>query len=274
MTSSILGLIMDKVNLKIGEVVKARREEMGLSQEGLADKLDLQRPAISQIESGQRKVSADELVKLSKTLNLSMGHLVGLEQEPHVTLEKAGPSSQTTEEPGIRINVPQKNLAKFREVLLYILSRVGSKPNIGETALYKLLYFIDFDFYEQYEEQMIGATYIRNNYGPTPVEFKKIVDRMIDSKEMEKVKSQYFAFPQTKYLPLRSPDLSKLNARELEVIDKVLDKLSDKNASQLSEYSHRDVPWMTAKEGGKIEYESVFYRTPEYSVRQYGDDIS
>ena len=24
----------------------------------------------------------------------------------------------------------------------------------------------------------------------------------------------------------------------------------------------------------KLEYESVFYRTPEYSVRQYGDDIS
>jgi uncharacterized phage-associated protein len=97
---------------------------------------------------------------------------------------------------------------------------------------------------------------------------------MIDNKEIEKVKSQYFAFPQTKYLPLRPPDLSKLNAQELEVIDKVLDKLSDKNATQISEYSHRDVPWMTAIEGGKIEYESVFYRTPEYSVRQYGDDIS
>lgn len=264
---------MDKVNLKIGEMVKTRREEMCLSQEDLADKLDLPRPAISQIESGQRKVSADELVKLSKTLNLSMGHLVGLEQEPQVTLEKSDVVPEKTEVPGIRISVPQKNITKFREVLLYILSKVGSKPNIGETALYKLLYFIDFDFYEQYEEQLIGATYIRNNYGPTPVEFKKIVDRMVDGKQIERVKSQYFAFPQTKYLPLRSPDLSKLNARELEVIDKVLDKLSDKNANQLSEYSHQDVPWMTAKEGGKIEYESVFYRTPGYSVRQYDADI-
>jgi len=36
--------------------------------------------------------------------------------------------------------------------------------------------------------------------------------------------------------------LSKLNARELSVIDDVLNKLTDMNASQLSEYSHKDVP--------------------------------
>jgi len=266
---------MDKINIKIGEIVKRRREEMDLSQEGLAGRMHLQRPAVSQIESGQRKVSAEELLNLSQILNLSMGQLMGIEKAPEVVISstphKRPPKKS---EPALRINVPQKNLAKFREVLLYILGKVGSKPNIGETALYKLLYFIDFDFFEKYEEQFIGATYIRNHHGPTPVEFKKIIDRMIADKEIEKVKSQYFNFEQKKYLPLRNPDLSNLSARELDVIDKVLDKLSDKNAAQMSDYSHRDVPWLTAKEGGKIEYESVFYRTPEYSVRQYGDDIS
>ena len=41
------------------------------------------------------------------------------------------------------------------------------------------------------------------------------------------------------------------------------------NASQISAYSHNDVPWMTTKDGEAIEYESVFYRTPPYSVRAY-----
>lgn len=265
---------MDKINLKIGEAVKARREEMSLSQEDLADKLNLPRPAISQIESGQRKVSAEELLHLSKILNLSMGQLMGQEELPHVTLDSSPTHKPLkTEEPKMRISVPQKNLAKFQEVLLYVLNKVGSKYNVGETVLYKLLYFIDFDFYEKYEEQLIGATYIKNHHGPTPVEFKKIIERMIENKRIERVKSQYFNFLQTKYLPRQSADLSKLSATEKEVIDKVLERLSDMNATQISEYSHRDVPWMTAKEGGKIEYESVFYRTPEYSVRQYGDDI-
>jgi hypothetical protein len=64
----------------------------------------------------------------------------------------------------IRIDVPQKNLKKFKEVLLYILEKVGGKPNVGMTVLYKLLYFIDFDYYEKFEEQLIGATYIKNHF--------------------------------------------------------------------------------------------------------------
>jgi uncharacterized phage-associated protein len=149
-----------------------------------------------------------------------------------------------------------------------MLNKVGSKPNIGETVLYKLLYFTDFDFYEKYEEQLIGATYIKNYYGPTPVEFEKIVAEIMD-KEIIKVKSKYYDYPQRKYLPLRKADLSKLRANEIEVIDKVLDKLSDMNAKQISDYSHDDVPWLTTKDNEVIEYESVFYRTPIYSVREY-----
>jgi uncharacterized phage-associated protein len=176
-------------------------------------------------------------------------------------------------QPQIRINVPQKNLEKFKEIFLYILNKVGSKPNIGETVIYKLLYFIDFDFYEKYEEQLIGATYIKNHYGPTPIEFKKIIEKLIDNKEIIKVANDYFKYPQTKYLPLKKPDLSKLKANEIEVIDEVLNRLSDMNASQVSDYSHNDVPWLTTENGKIIEYESVFYRTLPYSVREYDEDI-
>jgi len=48
--------------------------------------------------------------------------------------------------------IDDDEIEKFKEVLLYILGKVGSKPNIGQTVLYKLLYFIDFNYYEKYEE--------------------------------------------------------------------------------------------------------------------------
>lgn len=128
---------------------------------------------------------------------------------------------------------------------------------------------MDFNYYEKYEEQLIGATYIKNNYGPTPVEFKKVTDQMIEDGEIEKVKSTHFKYPQRKYLPIKDPNLSVLNALELKMIDDVLGKLSDMNANEISEYSHNDIPWISAKKNEKIEYESVFYRTPEYSVRKY-----
>lgn len=41
------------------------------------------------------------------------------------------------------------------------------------------------------------------------------------------------------------------------------------NASQISEYSHGDMPWRATKDYEDINYELVFYRDPKYSVRKY-----
>ena len=252
--------------VELGQRTAELRKRAGISQQRLAEMMGVSRTTITQIENGKRKVSADELARLSEIYNLSVDNLLFSKEEPEVIF--AEKQEEKEMESPIRINVPQRNLEKFKEVLLYILNKVGSKPNIGETVLYKLLYFADFDFYEKYEEQLIGATYIKNRYGPTPIEFEKIVAEIMD-KEIIKVKSKYYDYPQRKYLPLRKADLSKLRANEIEVIDKVLDKLSDMNANQISDYSHDDVPWLTTEDNEVIEYESVFYRTPIYSVREY-----
>ena len=257
--------------INIGQRIKELRVKVGMSQQRLAEILGVSRPTISQIENGERKIFADELIKLSETFNTSVDNLLNIEKSPQIILEESKSRRKTRQI--IRINVPQKNIDKFKEVLLYILNKIGSKPNVGETVIYKLLYFIDFDFYEKYEDQLIGATYLKNRYGPTPIEFKKLVEKMIKEKEITKIESEYFQYPQTKYLPLRPTDLEKLKANEIKIIDDVLKKLSDKSATQISEYSHNDVPWLTTDDGKAIEYESVFYRTSEYSVREYDEDF-
>ncbi len=262
---------MGGFNKKIGKRVKFLRESREMSQQGLADLLKVVRPTISQMENGTRAVSVEELKKISQIFGVSVESLMDISKEPQVILEMSEEKKET--KTGMRINVPQKNLKKFKQILLYILGKVGSKPNIGESVIYKLLYFMDFDYYEKFEEQLIGATYIKNHHGPTPREFKTIVDDMISNNEIEKVKSKYFDYPQTKYLPRREADLSLLTAAEKNVIDDVLNRLSDKNATQISEYSHNDVPWLTTGDGKNIEYESVFYRTAPYSVRKSDENI-
>lgn len=256
---------------RLGQKIRELRAQKEISQEQLAETLGISRSAISQIETGERKVCAEELAKLSEIFGISVDSLLDLKKEPVVVLQKYKKKRQQKSD--IRISVPQKNLRKFKEVLLYILNKVGSKPNIGETVIYKLFYFIDFDFYEMYEEQLIGATYIKNRFGPTPVEFQEIMRFMLRNKEIEKVRSRYFKYPQVKYLPLKTADLTQLKAHEIELIDDVLNRLSDMNASDISDYSHNDIPWLTTVEGGTIEYEAVFYRTAPYSVRQYKEDV-
>ncbi|MCK4667468.1 DUF4065 domain-containing protein [Candidatus Dependentiae bacterium] len=257
------------INKEIGKRIERLRTDAGLTQQDLSERLKIKRPTVSQIEKGERKLKPEEIIMLSKIFNVNIDYILKGSGEPEIIIKPS--AKKKIKKQDLRINIPRKNLLKFKEVLLYILREVGSKPNMGETVIYKLLYYIDFNYYELYEEQLIGATYIKNNYGPTPIEFKNVVKQMIKEGSLEPVQSKYFKYPQKKYLPRKEPDLSILNGQELELIDRVLDKLSDMNAAQISEYSHNDVPWLAAKDGGKIEYESVFYRTPEYSVRKYKD---
>ena len=264
------GSVMDTLKRGISNRIKELRERLDLSQEDLAKRMGINRVAVSQIENGQRKICTEELIKLSRIFNLTPNVLLDLDKDIEIVFEereKEGPKEKVE----IRISVPQKNIEKFKEVLLYILGKVGSKPNIGESVLYKLLYFIDFNYYEKYEEQLIGATYIKNHYGPTPKEFIKIVKEM-EGKDLVKIQDKYFQYPQTKYMPLKDPNLSKISAQEQKVIDDVLLMLSDMNATKISEYSHNDVPWRTTEEGDVIEYESVFYRTAPYSMREYSEE--
>jgi uncharacterized phage-associated protein len=133
-------------------------------------------------------------------------------------------------------------------------------------------FFYHRSVFTQCIDRKTNESYQKNHYGPTPIEFVKVVEQMMTDRELEKVKSEYFQYPQTKYLPLRRPDLSLFKASEVQVIDEVLFRLGEMNASQISEYSHQDVPWMTTEDGNVIPYESVFYRTVAYSVRDYKDD--
>ncbi len=257
----------------LARFIQEQRKKCNLTQEYFASELGISRPTYIQIEQGARELTISEAEKLARIFSISLEDLLR-ENESSIRViiekDKQQPLHNQTED--IRINIPQRNLEKFKEVLLYVLSKVGGKPNVGETVLYKLLYFIDFDYYEKYEEQLIGATYIKNHYGPTPIEFKDVVDEMIKQGQIVKVTSKYFNHPQRKYLPVIEPDLTKLkDARELQHIDEVLARLGDKNAMELSDYSHEDIPWVVAKENKPLDYEAVFYRTPKTSVRNYDD---
>lgn len=247
------------------------RNNQGISQAFVAEKIGVSRASYIEIEKGAKELTLSQANKIAEIFNITLAELISGKQISDVKVSIKD-STDKKEKQEIRIDVPQKNLKKFKEVLLYVLEKVGSKSNVGMTVIYKLLYFIDFDYYEKFEEQLVGATYIKNHFGPTPVEFKKIVESMESKGELETVKSKYFLHEQTKYLPRREPDISVLNAKEIKHIDEVLSRLSDKSAKKLSDYSHLDIPWLGTKDGEIIKYEAVFYRTPETSVRIYDDD--
>ena len=256
---------------QIGQRITELRKMKGLSQEDLAKSVKISRPSLAQIELGNRTVDVLEFQRFSMVLGFSLDDFVSKDFSANQDLEaKAETKSKKANE---RISVPSLQVSKFKNVLLYILERCAGKPNVGETALYKLLYFSDFNYYELYEEHLTGAKYRKLPYGPVPQKFDSIVLQMIDKGQLQRVKTAYHGFPQTRYLPLVKADLTELKASEKEVIDRVIEQLSDWSAASISNYSHKDMPWLASKEGEEINYELAFYRDAPFSVRNYGDEI-
>lgn len=256
---------------QIGQRIAELRKIKGLSQEDLAKSVKVSRPSLAQIELGNRGVNVFELQRLSLVLGFSLDDFMSKSFSLNQDVEgKAEAKPKKTDE---RISVPTLQVSKFKNVLLYILERCAGKPNVGETVLYKLLYFSDFNYYELYEEHLTGAKYRKLPYGPVPQKLDTIIGQMMEKGMIQRIKTEYYDKMQTRYIPLVKANLTELKASEKDVIDKVIEQMSDWSASAISSYSHKDMPWLASKEGEEINYELAFYRDAPFSVRNYGDEI-
>ena len=255
---------------EIGRRITELRKFKGLSQADLAKRLKISRPSLAQIELGNRGVDVLELQSLSIVLGFSLDEFMSKDfAVSHTTDFKPQGKTQTTEE---RISVPKLQVNKFKNVLLYILEKCAGKPNVGETVLYKLLYFADFNYYELSEEHLTGAKYRKLPYGPVPHKIETIINQMVEEGQIQRLKTDYYGLPQTRYLPLTKANLTELRASEKEVIDGVIEQMSDWSAATISNYSHKDLPWEVTDEGKFISYELAFYREAPFSVRNYGNE--
>jgi uncharacterized phage-associated protein len=164
------------------------------------------------------------------------------------------------------------NRLKYRQLLHYVCTRVGGLPHVGKTVLFKLLYFMEFDYYEIHEEPLVGETFRRIPKGPAPCHFDGVLADLTASGGVKAVQTQFHGHRQYKYIALTEPALDKLTSDELRFVDRELQRLASMNATQISDHSHRDVPYVATKDGELIDPELVFYREPAYSVREYPPD--
>ena len=161
------------------------------------------------------------------------------------------------------------NKEKFKKVLHYLISECGTKDNVGKTVFYKLLYFADFNFFELYETPLTNESYRKLPYGPAPIHFEEAIKELSNEGKIDVELVPSYYNDRFIYTSLKEPEVD-FTKDELGVIKEVL-KLSDMNATQISAYSHGDMPWRAAKEYDIMKYSFVFYRDPKYSVRSYDD---
>lgn len=255
---------------QIGVILSALREERGISQEKFALALDIPRPSVSQIENGKRELSFLELQSVLTFFHISFEEFV-LRWDDRYGRKLAAKKS---------IN---KKIAfdseRFKQLLLYILEKCGGKPNVGETVLYKLLYFCDFDFFELYEKPLTGMKYKKMQYGPVPDQalFNPVIQRMEEYGILQKVVRPYVRDTiQTRYMNFVESDMSVFGKdidKAIRVADMVISRLSNMSARQIEDHSHFDFPWQSSQMNEEIDYSLVFSRNGEFAQRDYDAEL-
>ena len=240
----------------IATIIKKLRTDAGISQEQMAKMLDMTRITYNNIEIEKREPKPSELQKIADFFETSVSELV----EDHT-------------KPKYNKNTFKVTQTKLTETILYILSQCGAKPNFWKIVLNKLLYFIDFNYHEKYHESITGQQYIKLPMWPVPKDIDMTIAQMKQANLIEEMTTEYFGHDQTKYMPLRNPDMTLLSAQQLMEIDDVIMRFGDKNGRWLTDFSHGDIPWKVTKEiWQEISYGLAHYREGVYRVTPEDDD--
>lgn len=72
---SVAEEIIPDIKRRFGRAIKKRRSEIGISQEELAERSNLHRTYIADIERGTRNVSLENIDRLAKALNIPIATL-------------------------------------------------------------------------------------------------------------------------------------------------------------------------------------------------------
>jgi len=241
-------IIMNKKVL--ADKIRQLRISADFSQQEIANFLKINRASYSLIESANRNVKVHELKLLSEKFDIPLSILLSdsLIPKPQIALSP-------------------KNKKKFKKLVLYILHKCGMKPNIGKTVLYKLLYFSDFNYYEKYNKKLSGIPYIKLPMWPAPYNFDFIIQEMKDDNELIEIRTKFMWYSQHRYIPNISLDVD-FSTQEKEIVDDVVTSFSDNLASEISQYSHGDIPRKETVDMEIIDYNLVQKREYPYSVIQ------
>ncbi len=157
--------------------------------------------------------------------------------------------------------------AKLAELILYIATKSEQDEDFGATKLYKILFYADFGAYILLGRPITGRDYIKMPYGPMPDRVQEDIDALVANGDAAPERRSRFGYPQRRTIALREPNLDLFTAREIAIVDQVLEDLNGMTASQVSLMSHRFIGWRVVNDGEKIPYETTWARprrlTPE-----------
>jgi len=152
------------------------------------------------------------------------------------------------------------NQKKYKNLILFFANKIKN-GTLGKLKMLKLLYFLDFDFFEKYGKSVSGDDYLRFDNGPVPRMAEKILKEMNGTEiKITKRKIADGLFAQQRIEPLRLYDLKVFSKEELLMMEEVADKWEKFSGTEMKNASHGEAPWIATKPNELIDYNLTYYR--------------
>ena len=153
---------------------------------------------------------------------------------------------------------------KFKDVVHYVVHHVCVEYDpevLGNTKLHKILYYSDMLRYLDTGSPLTGVDYQRQRFGPTARHLASALRELEVEGRVSVTTRNYYGYSKSEYHALTKPDLSRLSATDIPLIEDIVGFVCARTATEISDFSHDDV-WSSVPMGGRIPYYAAFAMFP------------
>lgn len=224
---------------KLHQLLKELREKRGLSQQEVAEKLEMSRPSYILVEQGKKELSLSEAQVISNIFGISLKDM----------------------EMG---TIP--DIDKYKEMIISFLRSfsTNSDGKIPKTKLAKLLYLADFSNYYISAKSMSGMQYRKLQYGPVPDLYFRALDELEEEGRIERDSKKSDVILISENAGSKKVPLEKLQKKEIELITKIAKKWENKKTREIVNFTHSQLPYKVCLPDEIIPYELIIQEDPEY----------
>ncbi|MHA1331779.1 MAG: Panacea domain-containing protein [Candidatus Hodarchaeales archaeon] len=155
-------------------------------------------------------------------------------------------------------------MRKLRELVLHIAEICKNDPEFGATKLNKILFFADFYAYSVFGKSITEEKYFHLPKGPAPKRMKQVEEELKSSGRAKIEERLYFGKKQRRLVPQADANTSIFQQKELDLVTDVIEALRGINASDISAWTHKLLPWLLTNDREEIPYNTAFsmYHVP------------
>lgn len=154
---------------------------------------------------------------------------------------------------------PKLNREKLEQAILFFLHHANN-GFLGKTKLMKLLYFADFDHYEQYETPITGARYRKLEHGPVADDAMIAIEALDCAGRVHRTDVVAEGFTLHRFETREAVNLAAFSQTELDVLYQVAQRWAPHTTKQIEAATHGEAPWIAVRRNEIIPYYLAHYR--------------